>query len=240
MLNDLDALKPKEIIMLGDHLECGGFLAEHHTLGYVAQAEYTFEDDILAANLLLDEIQKRVPRASIDYLEGNHEFRISRWCLSAALRNAVDAAYLLKMHAAENVLHLARRGIQYYKQGKFYDNCRIPATIKRGKCYYTHGFSHGKHAAARHLQKFGACVVFGHVHKMMAASDRTVKDGEIGAWCPGCLSTLQPLWKHTDPTDWTHGYALQLVRKDGDFLHINVPIIEGKSYLMSLTQQVKS
>ena len=54
----------------------------------------------------------------------------------------------------------------------------------------------------------------------------------------GYLGTIQPLWMHSDPSDWTHGYGLQLVRSDGDFLHINVPIIDGRSYLMQLTSKV--
>ena len=52
-----------------------------------------------------------------------------------------------------------------------------------------------------------------------------------GAWCCGYLGRAQPLWRHSDPTDWTQGYGVQLVRPNGDFLHINTPIIEGKSYL---------
>lgn len=50
LLSDIEALNPREIILLGDHLECGGFLAQHWTLGYVAQTEYTFEQDVDAAN----------------------------------------------------------------------------------------------------------------------------------------------------------------------------------------------
>ena len=145
----------------------------------------------------------------------------------------------VKHHHPTNVLHTAKRGIRYYKHGVRYDDCRIPATIRRGKCYFTHGFSHGKNAAAAHLAKFGANIVFGHVHKILSASDRTVSAGEIGAHSPGCLCELQPLWRHSAPTDWSHGYGVQLVKPCGDFLHINVPIIDGKSYLVNLTEQVR-
>ena len=36
MLADLAVIRPASIIMLGDHLDCGGFLAQHHTIGFVA------------------------------------------------------------------------------------------------------------------------------------------------------------------------------------------------------------
>lgn len=237
-LSDLELLAPSEIVMIGDHLDCGGFLAEHHTLGYVAQAEYTFTDDCIAANTFLDQIQAIAPTATIHYLAGNHERRLENWCTTASLRNAVDAAMLYSLFSATAVLHLKERGINYYDQGKFYDGCRIPSTIKLGKCYFTHGSKHGKKAADQMLARFNAPVVFGHVHKLLAASDRNVKDGELAAWCCGYLGQLQPLWRHADPTDWVQGYAFQVVREDGEFLHINCPIIEGKSYLVQLSERV--
>lgn len=118
--------------------------------------------------------------------------------------------------------------------GEFYDDCRIQGTVRAGKCFVTHGTRHGKNAAQQMLSRFNACVVFGHVHKLLSASDRNVKDGEIGAWSVGHLGQQQPCWRHGDPTDWSQGYGFQIVQPSGDFLHINVPIIEGRSYLYTL------
>ena len=72
MLADIKLLKPSSIILLGDHLDCGGFLAEHHTWGYVAETDYSFEDDVEATNQFLDQLQSAAPQATIEYLEGNH------------------------------------------------------------------------------------------------------------------------------------------------------------------------
>jgi len=239
MLADIEQLRPREVVLLGDHLECGGFLAEHHTLGYVAQSTYTFEDDVDAANNFLDVVQAVTPGATFHYLEGNHEARIERFCLTAALRNATDAAMLLRQWGTGSQLHLKKRNIKFYKQGEFYHGCRIPSTIKLGKCYFTHGSRVGRACTDAMLRDYGACVVFGHVHKIQSSSSRTVESGEIGAWTCGCLCRLQPLWRHTAITDWSHGYGVQIVRPDGDFLHINVPIIDGKSYLINLTSAVE-
>lgn len=239
-LNDLESLKPHEIIMLGDHVDCGGFLAANFTLGYVAECAFTFEDDLAAANQLLDAVQKICPAASIHYTEGNHEHRVARFCVTQSLRNGTDAAFLLKMLAIENQLRLKDRGITYYKQGEFYDDCPIPATIKRGKCHFTHGSRTGVHAARAMLHDFGSNVVFGHVHRMMSHVSQSVKGGQIGAWCPGFLGKLQPYWAHTQITGWAHGYGLQVVEEaSGDFLHLNVPIVDGKSLLFSLTKRLR-
>jgi hypothetical protein len=87
----------------------------------------------------------------------------------------------------------------------------------------------GKHAAHSHLGKFGGNVVFGHTHRTDSMLVRTIKEGTIGAWNPGCLCRLQPLWMHTQPTDWSHGYHVQIVEPSGKFLPINIPIIDGWS-----------
>jgi hypothetical protein len=76
MLADMRVLQPRSIIMLGDHLDCGGFLAQHHTLGFVAELEKTFEDDVGAGNQFLDSIQGAAPGADLEYILGNHETRL--------------------------------------------------------------------------------------------------------------------------------------------------------------------
>jgi len=237
-LADLELINPSEIVMLGDHLECGGFLAQHHTLGYVAQSEYSFEDDVIATNQLLDTVQKLAPNASIDYIEGNHERRLEAWVCTQVLKHKQDGDYLRRMFSANSVLSIEKRGIRWIRQGVFYDNLPLPATIKRGHCYFTHGSSTAKHAAAEHVKKFGGNVVYADTHRADSYVIRTVKEGTIGAWNPGCLCQLQPLWQHTNPTEWSHGYGLQLVNTNGSFLHINVPIIDGKSYLQPLVKAI--
>lgn len=237
-LNDLSALAPREIVMLGDHLDCGGFLAQHHTMGYVAETAYTFDDDVAATNHFLDEIQQRAPGAEIHYLEGNHERRIERWIVTQTLANKADAKYLSDRFSVGVVLSLKERGINWYAQGTFHMGLSIPATIKLGKCSFTHGSRTGVHAASATLNDFGGNVVFGHTHRADSYTKRTVAEGVIGAWNPGCLTVLQPLWHHTQITGWSHGYGLQLVRDGGEFLHISVPIIDGKSYLVPLTRKV--
>lgn len=231
MLADMRALYPLEIILIGDHLNCGGFLAQHHTMGYVAETAYTFEDDVQATNNMLDQLYMTCPQARIEYLEGNHERRIEKWCVTQSLGKKQDSAYLLSLFSPEKVLSLEKRGIPYYRTMEYYDGLRIPGTIKRGHCHFTHGTKHGKNSAKDMLRMFAANVVYGHVHKHLEHSDKTVVNGDAKAWACGYLGDKQPCWKHSDITDWVHGYAVQWCHKDGNFLHANVPIIEGKSIL---------
>lgn len=236
-LSDLAILQPSEVIMLGDHLDCGGFLAQHWTLGYVAETDYTFEQDVAAANVFLDSVQAAAPKAAFHYLLGNHEDRLERWCCTQALKSNIDAAYLFNLFSPETVLNIPKRGINLYKRNESY-GLRSRGAIRLGKCIFTHGHRHGLHAARHTLADYGHSVVFGHVHRISSFTQATA-DTDIGAWCCGCLCELMPMWRHTSPTNWNHGYGVQLVRKTGEFLHITVPIINGQSYLMQLTEQLQ-
>ena len=230
-LMDLNKLDPEEVVLLGDHLDCGGVF-NSHSRAYTNELTESYEDDASAANYLLSEIQKRAPRAKLYYLEGNHEGRVERWA-SSTFASSKDAKMLLDKFGPERILDLKARGIRYYKRSEFYQGISIPGTIRLGKCYFVHGICHSRHAAATHLARFGANVVFGHVHRSQAVIERTVSSDGIGAWCPGTLSELQPLYRHTAPSDWSHGYAIQYVAKSGNFLHQNVPIVHGVSLLPS-------
>lgn len=235
-LSDLARLAPQEIILLGDHLDCGGTFNAHQR-SYTNEMTESYSDDVTAANVFLDKIQRAAPRGQIYYLEGNHEQHVERW----AARNFAshkDAVMALEHFGPEKVLGLKGRAIRYYKRSKCYQGISIPGTIRRGRCYFVHGVSHSKHCAAQHLARFGACVVFGHVHRSQSVMERTVSSDGFGAWCPGTLAKLQPLYRHTEPTSWSHGYGVQFVNPSGRFLHVNVPIHAGKSLLMEVAKKV--
>lgn len=234
MLSHIKLLDPHEIVLLGDHVDCGGFLAQHHVMGYVAETDYTYVEDLAAANSFLDSLHKVAPRARYHYLEGNHERRVETWCVTQTLRNPKDSKGLRQLLAPEFRLDLATRGIRYYRQSEFYDGLPVPGVIKLGKCFFFHGVSTAKNAVAATQDRIGSNCVFGHTHRAQSDITRRISTGIVGSWNPGCLCNLQPLWQHTAPTNWTHGYAVQLVAKSGDFLHLNIPIIDGQSNFPAL------
>lgn len=230
---DIRQLQPDEIVWLGDHLDCGGTFSAHQRT-YTHEMAETYEDDIAACNEFLDLVQKAAPRAQHHYLEGNHEQHVERW----AARNFFskrDADAVLERMGPPAVLELKRRGIKYYRRAEHYMGLSIPGTIRLGKVFFTHGIAHSTSAATVHQRRFGANVVFGHCHTSQAVVIRTVMSDAQGAWCPGTLAKLQPLWRHCAPTMWSHGYHLQLVNNTGTFLPVNIPIYKGRSALSDFT-----
>lgn len=230
-LRDLRAIRPKQIVMLGDHLDAGGTFSSNQR-NYTNEMTESYEDDVLAANRFFDAIQRAAPDAEIFELEGNHEQHVERWA-SRTFQSHKDAKGFVERCGPAAVLRLKSRGIRYFLRSEMYMGLAVPGIIRLGKCYFVHGISHAKHAAATHLARVGANIVFGHVHRVMSVVERTVTSAGYGAWCPGTLAKLQPLYRHTAPTDWSHGYGLQLVSGSGQFVHINVPIAKGRSLLPS-------
>ena len=222
--------------MLGDHLDAGGTFNAHQRT-YTSELTESYESDVAAANSFLNGIQKSAPKAEIFYLEGNHEQHIERW-VARAFTSKKDADGLLDRYGPESVLQLKKRGIRYYRRAEQYMGVSIQGTIRLGKCFYTHGICANKHAASTHLARFGASVVFGHVHRSQSVIERTVTSSGIGAWCPGTLARLQPLYLHTSPSSWSHGYSAQFFNASGNFLHLNVPILNGRSLLQDVAKRL--
>jgi UDP-2,3-diacylglucosamine pyrophosphatase LpxH len=233
-LRDIELLRPEEIILLGDHLDCGGVFSSHQR-NYTLEMCEDYASDVAACNDLLAQIQRAAPNAEIAYLEGNHEWHVERW-VAREFDSYQDAQDLLSVYGPAARLHLRQRGITYYRRSEFYDGLTVPGTIRRGKCYYTHGIAHAKNAADIHLQRFGDNVVFGHIHRSVSVITRSVTSAGYGAWCPGTLARMQPLYRHTEPTAWAHGYAVQFVNTSTQrFAHLQIPIFaDGTSGLTAL------
>lgn len=236
-LGDMSRLgaQVEEVVFLGDHLDCGGTFNAHQRT-YTNEMTESYEGDVAAANSFLEQTLSRLPALKwAGYLEGNHEQHVERWAARNFERRR-DAEMVLEAIGPAKVLDLKRRDVHYFKRSELYQGLGIQGTIKRGKVYFTHGISANRHATATHLDRFADNVVHGHTHRSQAVVGRTVRSACIGAWCPGTLAKLQPLYRHTTPTDWSHGYGLQFVsRTGGAFLHFNVPLFNGTSLLNEVT-----
>lgn len=223
MLHDLAELRPEKILMLGDHVDCGGTFSSHQR-SYTNELCESYAADVAACNAFLDGIQQRAPDASIDYIEGNHEAHVERWA-ARNFQSYRDARMATDRLGPAAVLGLKERGIRYWKSSEFHDGLTVRGTIKRGRVYFTHGLSHSKNADDAHLAAVGSNVIFGHVHRVLEVRARTVtSDGHLAA-SPGTLAKLQPLYRHTAVTTWQHGYGLIFTNeRTGRFAYWSVPI----------------
>lgn len=232
-LADLKVIDPDIVVGVGDLVDCGGFLAQHHVWGFVAEANYSYEDDLKASGRFLDESQKAAPHAEFHLIEGNHDQRPEKWAVTQSLRQHGDAEFLRKLVAPQEILGFERRGIRYYRRSETYGDCTVQAAFKIGHMTFMHGLLNGGNQPSRVLDRFGTSVCYGHTHQI-ASHVKRGPNGPIGAYNIGTLAKLQPLYAHGSPTLWAHGYGLVVMAKSGRYQFIQVNIVDGVSLLPGL------
>jgi hypothetical protein len=232
VIEDLRSIRPDRLILGGDIINCGGFLAEHHTLGYVAETEDSYMDDIEQTNYWLDQLLEAAQPKEVLYLDGNHENRLERWVLSQKLAHQKDIETLRRQFAPEHVLNLEARGIKRYRRDVVYDpECGVPGWIRVDKMYFAHEVSGSTNAGPDALRRAGANICFFHTHRATYHPTHLPGVGVIAAWNPGCLCRRQPFYMHTKPSGWTHGYLVRFISAStGHFQAVPITIADGVSY----------
>jgi len=237
MLADVKRLNPDEIVIGGDLLECGGWLAKHQTIGFVATCDYTYQEDVMAANRFLDELRAAAPRAVIHYIEGNHEDRVERWVVDQVLASKRDAEFLMSLVSPAALLRLKERDIAYYRRTEIYGDGLPRGWIQLGKMFYTHSLTYSANAARDAAQKTAGNVTYFCTHREDMATIVFPAVGLVKAMNPGCLSQMQPIWKHSNPTSWSQGYQVEYIAASGNFQVIHVPIWRGESLAVAMADR---
>jgi hypothetical protein len=237
---DIMRLDPDEVVIGGDLLECGGWLAKHQPIGFIALCDYSYQEDINAANYMLDEIQKAAPHATIHYIEGNHEDRLERWCVDQTMSNKRDANFLRDAFSPEALLRLKDRGVIYYRRSEIYGEGLPRGWIKLGKMFFTHSLTYSANAARDAASKTAGNVTYFCTHREDSSTIVFPEIGIVKAFNPGCMSQMQPIWKHSNPTGWSQGYGIDFVAQSGNFQRIHVPIWKGESLAGNMIERFKS
>jgi len=237
---DLKTWNPDEIVFLGDMNDCEGWLAQHHTIGYVANCDYSYAEDTKATNAFLDAVQEAAPHAVIHWIMGNHDDRVERAITDLTLGHQMDSAMLLKLWGPANVLRLEERGVKVYKRDGIYVEGYPRGWIKLGKMCFTHELGKGKNAARDAVAKSAVNVTFGHTHRDDSATIVFPGVGICKAFNPGCLCLMQPIYMHSDPTSWSQGYDIDFVAKSENFQRVHVPIWRGESLAGAMIERFKS
>lgn len=216
--------KASRAVILGDWLDAHSASAHPATDRREAKAaSYLWE--LEACGKVLDYIEGLPSLRETVYIEGNHEYRVERWALSAGkiAREIVDTVL------PETVLSEGRgkkfTWVPYKSSGV--TGCLELAEGLIG----CHGWSTAKHAASVHLARsHGLSVVHGHTHRsQMYRVRHPITGRSIEAHSFGCLAKLQPLWV-SGPTDWAHGVGILQERGDRWAIH-HIQIVNGRAIL---------
>lgn len=224
VLRAIEYLQPYKTVVLGDWLDCDSF-SKHpkKTMRELKAVEYR-RDEIDPCNVILDEIQNWCKK--LVFIEGNHEFRVERM---AAEFGAILGPDIFDLMSPQTLLSAGRTNFEWVPYGECLPRHEITPNL-----IAVHGWSHSTHAAATHLKQAKTCsIVHGHTHRYGVASSRNALTGEIyRGWSPGCLSKLQPMYRHQSPTNWCNGFSIIYVGQDPrDWSEYHVLIQNGRCIL---------
>lgn len=211
MLKVAKDLSIDTVVLLGDFMD-------YYSVSFFSrdpQKEELLVSEIEQGNTLLEVFDKAFKDARKIYIEGNHEYRLTRY-LSGNARS------LYGIVSTPQLLHLRDRGWEYVTYGNH---------IKIGKLLFTHeGVKSGKYPAATAVARYGKSICFGHHHRLQSIERRVLNERLVG-FSPGVLADIDAISEYIiGPADWHTGFATVLMQDNGDFFHQLHPIIKGKCF----------
>lgn len=169
--------------------------------------------DYAKGNVLLDEIDKRLP-AGCDkhFFMGNHErFYNDLIEKYPALEGLLEPATELK---------LKERGYKIYP---------VNHIEWIGKLAFCHGMFHSQNYVRAHIQAFKTNVIHADMHSPQMCFDNSpAKELAIAGYCIGCLCNTNPEYMQNRPNKWSHGFGIMYLYQSGDFDLDLKRIVKGK------------
>lgn len=203
------------------HLVCLGDFVDFYSVSSFPKDPMKIEflkDEVEEANKVLDQIDQTLKGLDIDktMIEGNHEFRLTRW-----INNTARAMY--GMVSTEGLMNFSQRGWKFVPYG---DHCRI------GKLLFTHeGVKSGKYFCGAAIDRYHASVCVGHHHKIQHI-EKVTPSGRHVSFCPGTLADIDAISEYiTGPVNWHLGFATVLIKDNGMFFSQIHPIIKNECFV---------
>lgn len=190
----------------------------------------TYSKDPTRRNLLVEDISDYKQQlnewarhlkagAAIHLLEGNHEYRLSRYIANQArdLHGLVpDWPTLLGI----DLRNKSSRHKWFWHSYNRWSSCRL------GDCIVLHGFYYNTHTAATMLAKYKCSTISGHTHRVQYVTDGVHFAATLGHGSNEVETAHQPT-----PTGWQQAMALLHV-DNGGRSHLDIICVkDGKAVL---------
>lgn len=196
IFNYLKDYKPDLVVLGGDIIDAKGLHGvESFKVTDFDQAWYS--RDVKLLRELLHKIYSIVPKASIVYLEGNHEERYAR--LMRKYPKTFGSSFNLVRDCVPKGTKF--KWIPYGKYNSFF---RLGDTI------FLHGTIYPDNHAKRYaLDHTPLKCIYGHLHhgQMYTTRKSLATMSPRYAITPGCLSHTTPEWKKGAPNQWVNGFV---------------------------------
>ena len=197
-----EAIKPSRVILNGDWTDC-------YQISKFAQPGSPgpgFPAEIEMSVASLGNVRKASGKATIDLIEGNHEFR-----LKAFLNHEGSNLKGLKGLTMKEQLALTSMDINYIEcRGSKWFSTYVKAHDDLLVGHFDKTSCHSAYAGKGLIEIHGTNIITGHNHSA-GVHHRTMEHGMVAAYEGGCLCTLDP--PYMAPKNWAH--AITVAIKDG-------------------------
>lgn len=206
-------IQPDGFVLAGDTLDMAA-LGEYER-GKLSHTGVTLEDEYLAGNEVLDELDYLLPSESEKYyLYGNHCARYFRW--KADVNNSKYGDLINPTKA----LKLKERG---YVVKEDYQN----GFIELGSLQVFHGIYFNQHAAKKHLDTLRRNCMFVHTHRF-----QVYREGNFAGFNIGFMGDIEaPCFSYAPRTmreAWANGFAVVHVQEDDKFYVEMIDVVNSR------------
>lgn len=200
IMTDID---PDEINILGDFLDFYG-CSLHDKLPATMSLKERFTDEIYQGNQVLERIRELFPKARINYIEGNHEYRLLRYIVAKA-----PALYdIVKL---PDLLKFKDRHIEYHPFGRH----QLVSCLGTDLFMRHQPYSQADYCAGNTLKKKFTSLSFGHTHREQSYTSTDARGRRISCYSSGWLGDVDaPVFDYVDTQSWVLGF--QIVTAIGD------------------------
>lgn len=184
--------KPNKIILLGDFMDVASLSAWDMDKKRLMEGR-RFKKELDIANKELDFLcsNSKDKDNPIIYIEGNHEDRVNRYL---DIHPEMEGMMELKEQ-----LGIKKRKITWSDMNKMF---------KIGDMYFTHGMYTNQYSAAKHLQKLGCNICYGHQHGTQTYLQNMAMQKPYMAYALGTLGDKAPDYMKGKPCNWINQFAI--------------------------------
>lgn len=214
--------EPDEVIIAGDWVDFKDVSSWKNDPNRLS-----FKEEIDQCKRSLSILRSRFPSQKIVYIEGNHEFRLTRYLWS----KAPELSQLPEL-IPSSLLSLQDFGIEYVSNVSLMNAGLEPYSI--GKLYVLHGHEvpmawGGVNLARTMYLKTHVNVIFGHYHQSQHFIFKKLDNTHEGSWMVGCLCKLSE--SYSPANNWVNGLAtVKYNTLTGNFKVRNKIILDGQIY----------
>jgi len=186
-----------EVNIMGDFLDFY-WCSLHPRLPEAMSMTETMKDEIGQGIEKLEEIRSTFPTATINFIEGNHEYRLMRWLTK-------KAPELFDMITLPDLLEFKRLNIRYHPFGKN----QLVSCLGTDYMLRHQPWSSSKHCAATSAHAKHISLGFGHTHRTQSYSSKDALGREICCFSMGWIGDeTAPVFSYMDHDNWTQSFQV--------------------------------